>query len=51
VGDADGVVAVPVEKIESCATLCQERYEIDEETLKHLKNGEEMGPAIKKLRK
>ncbi|CRG84218.1 hypothetical protein PISL3812_01533 [Talaromyces islandicus] len=51
VGDADGVVAVPVEKIESCVKMCQERYEIDEETLKHLKNGEEMGATIKKLRK
>lgn len=51
VGDADGVVAVPVDKIESCVNLCQERFEIDEETLKHLKNGEEMGPTIKKLRK
>ncbi|KAJ0414259.1 ribonuclease E inhibitor RraA/Dimethylmenaquinone methyltransferase [Aspergillus carlsbadensis] len=51
VGDADGVVAVPVEKIESCVELCQERYDIDEETRKCLEKGDEMGPTIKKLRK
>ncbi|KAL2807779.1 ribonuclease E inhibitor RraA/Dimethylmenaquinone methyltransferase [Aspergillus granulosus] len=51
VGDADGVVAVPVEKMESCVALCQERYDIDEETRQCLENGNEMGPTIKKLRK
>ncbi|KAH8704853.1 ribonuclease E inhibitor RraA/Dimethylmenaquinone methyltransferase [Talaromyces proteolyticus] len=51
VGDADGVVVVPVEKVEKCVKLCQERYEIDEETRKCLENGEEMGPTIKRLRK
>lgn len=30
-GDADGVVAVPEDKVEDCAHLCQERYDVDEE--------------------
>ncbi|KAL4876972.1 ribonuclease E inhibitor RraA/Dimethylmenaquinone methyltransferase [Aspergillus karnatakaensis] len=51
VGDADGVVSVPIEKIEGCVELCQERWEIDEKTRECLENGEEMGPTIKKLRK
>ncbi|KAL4963430.1 RraA family protein [Aspergillus stella-maris] len=51
VGDADGVVAVPVEQVEGCVKLCQERYAIDEETRRFLENGEEMGPTIQRLRK
>ncbi|OJJ54323.1 hypothetical protein ASPSYDRAFT_498483 [Aspergillus sydowii CBS 593.65] len=51
VGDADGVVAVPVDKVEGCVDLCQSRYEIDEQTRECLENGDEMGPTIKKLRK
>jgi regulator of RNase E activity RraA len=51
VGDADGVVAVPIEKIERCVELCQERYDIDEETRECLEMGDEMGPTIKRLRK
>ncbi|KAL3464495.1 ribonuclease E inhibitor RraA/Dimethylmenaquinone methyltransferase [Aspergillus heterothallicus] len=51
VGDADGVVAVPVEKMERCVELCQERLSIDEETRRHLEMGDEMGPTIKQLRK
>ncbi|PYI36196.1 RraA-like protein [Aspergillus indologenus CBS 114.80] len=51
VGDADGVVAVPVGKIERCVELCQERFEIDEETRRCLEQGEEMGATIKRLRK
>jgi regulator of RNase E activity RraA len=51
VGDADGVVAVPTDKMEECVELCQRRYKIDEETRACLENGEEMGPTIKKLRK
>jgi regulator of RNase E activity RraA len=45
VGDADGVVAVPVEKIERCVELCQEWYDINEETRKCLEIGDEMGPT------
>ncbi|KAL4916137.1 ribonuclease E inhibitor RraA/Dimethylmenaquinone methyltransferase [Aspergillus aurantiobrunneus] len=50
VGDADGVVAVPVDKMEGCVELCQDRYEIDEATRECLEKGEEMGPTIKRLR-
>lgn len=50
-GDQDGVVAVPAGTVEECVRLCQERWEIDEETKKCLDNGEEMGSTIKKLRK
>ncbi|KAL4758070.1 RraA family protein [Aspergillus foveolatus] len=51
VGDADGVVAVPTDKVEECVELCQRRYNIDEETRACLENGEEMGPTIKRSRK
>lgn len=50
-GDADGVVVVPIESIEECLKLCQERWEIDQKTMECLERGEEMGPTIKKLRK
>lgn len=50
-GDADGVVVVPEEKIEECVHLCQERYDIDEETRRCLEQGEPMGLTIKRLRK
>ncbi|GAD96520.1 hypothetical protein ANI_1_792144 [Paecilomyces variotii No. 5] len=50
-GDADGVVAIPLEKTEECLRLCEERFEIDAETKRCLDNGEAMGPTIKKLRK
>ena len=50
-GDQDGVVAIPAGYVEECVRICQERFEIDEETKKCLDNGEEMGPTIKKLRK
>ncbi|XHG08637.1 hypothetical protein AWENTII_011729 [Aspergillus wentii] len=51
VGDANGVVSVPVDKVEECVRLCRERYEIDEETRMCLERGEEMGPTIKRLRR
>lgn len=51
VGDADGVVSVPQGKVQECIELCQERADIDEETMAALKRGEEMGPTIKRLRK
>lgn len=50
-GDADGVVVVPVEAVGKCLELCKERWEIDQKTMECLENGEEMGPTIKKLRK
>lgn len=50
-GDADGVVVVPEDKVEDCVQLCQERYDIDEETRSCLEQGQPMGPTIKKLRK
>lgn len=51
VGDADGVVAVPVDAVSDCIDLCRERFEIDQKTMECLQNGDEMGPTIKKLRK
>lgn len=50
-GDEDGVVAVPKDKVEDCVKICQERYALDEETLKCLQNGESLGATIEKLRK
>lgn len=50
-GDADGVVVVPVESVSECLELCKERWEIDQKTMEFLQAGEEMGPTIKKLRK
>lgn len=50
-GDADGVVAIPVEMVGKCLELCKERWEIDQKTMECLERGEEMGPTIKKLRK
>ncbi|PYH39230.1 RraA family protein [Aspergillus neoniger CBS 115656] len=50
-GDADGVVVVPPEKAEECVRLCQERFDIDEETRRCLDQGDEIGSTIKRLRK
>ncbi|KAJ5111400.1 hypothetical protein N7532_001935 [Penicillium argentinense] len=50
-GDCDGVVAIPPKKVEECLSLCQERYEVDEETRACLENGEEIGKTIRRLRK
>ncbi|PWY74511.1 RraA-like protein [Aspergillus sclerotioniger CBS 115572] len=50
-GDADGVVVVPPDSAEECVRLCQERYDIDEETRRCLKRGDEIGSTIKRLRK
>ena len=50
-GDADGVVVLPIEKVEQCIELCQERADIDEKTFEALRRGEEIGPTIKRLRK
>lgn len=51
IGDEDGVVAVPKDKVEDCVKICQERYALDEGTLKCLQNGEPLGATIEKLRK
>ncbi|KAI5927878.1 ribonuclease E inhibitor RraA/Dimethylmenaquinone methyltransferase [Camillea tinctor] len=51
VGDADGVVVVPPSLMDSVVDLCQKRAEIDEKTVEALKQGEEMGPTLKRLRK
>lgn len=50
-GDADGVVAIPVDKVEEAVKLCQERFDIDEKTREALENGDEFGPTIQRLRK
>ena len=50
VGDADGVVAIPTSAISKCIELCEERWEIDQKTLKCLENGDEMGLTIKSWR-
>lgn len=50
-GDAEGVVAIPIEEVPRCLELCAERAEIDRQTLEHLEQGEAMGPTIRKLRK
>jgi regulator of RNase E activity RraA len=51
VGDQDGVVVVPSSLVEQVAVLCAERREIDAKTMQALESGEEMGSAIKRLRK
>jgi|SRR5687767_493780 len=49
-GDADGVVAIPLEKMEECVELCESRWAVDEATRDCLEKGEDIGPTIKKLR-
>ncbi|KAI1374719.1 RraA-like protein [Hypoxylon crocopeplum] len=51
VGDADGVVAVPLSLMESIVGICEERAEMDRKTVEALGRGEEMGPTLKRLRK
>ncbi|KAJ8610941.1 hypothetical protein MRB53_038245 [Persea americana] len=50
-GDADGVVSIPPSLVEQCLQLCKDRAEIDEKTMECLRNGDEMGSTLKKLRK
>ncbi|KAK9244534.1 ribonuclease E inhibitor RraA/Dimethylmenaquinone methyltransferase [Lipomyces tetrasporus] len=50
-GDADGVVVVPVAQLEAVVQLCTERKQIDDLTFEALRNGEPIGDAIKRLRK
>lgn len=51
VADADGVVVIPPSKVEECLDICEERAKIDELTVEALKNGEEMGATLARLRK
>ena len=51
VGDRDGVVVVPPALLEKVIELCQSRAEIDEKTFEALRNGEEMGATLARLRK
>ncbi|KAJ4311045.1 hypothetical protein N0V84_010659 [Fusarium piperis] len=51
VGDADGVVVVPLSLMDQVIELCKERAEIDARTLEALQRGEGIGGAIKKYRK
>ncbi|KAK9462005.1 ribonuclease E inhibitor RraA/Dimethylmenaquinone methyltransferase [Lipomyces oligophaga] len=50
-GDADGVVVIPKDKIQQVVDLCTERKRIDDLTFDALHNGEPIGEAIKRLRK
>lgn len=51
VGDRNGVVVVPPSLMENVINLCQERFEIDEKTFAALRDGEEMGTTLARLRK
>ncbi|KAF5006847.1 hypothetical protein FDECE_6794 [Fusarium decemcellulare] len=51
VGDADGVVVVPPSLMDQVIQLCHERAEIDARTMEALRNGEDIGGAIKRFRK
>jgi regulator of RNase E activity RraA len=51
VGDIDGVVVVPPSLVEQVVALCEERAEIDRKTMEALRNGEEMGATLARLRK
>ncbi|KUJ12404.1 RraA-like protein [Mollisia scopiformis] len=51
VGDHDGVVVVPPSLVEQVVALCSERKEIDDKTMKALRDGMPMGEALKTFRK
>lgn len=51
VGDRNGVVVVPPSMMENVINLCQERFETDEKTFAALRDGEEMGTTLARLRK
>ena len=51
VGDREGVVVVPPSLMEQVIQLCEERAAIDEKTFDALRNGEEMGSTLARLRK
>ncbi|KAI8711084.1 hypothetical protein NCS52_01483800 [Fusarium sp. LHS14.1] len=51
VGDREGVVVIPPKLMESVIGLCQERFDIDQKTFAALRDGDEMGPTIARLRK
>jgi regulator of RNase E activity RraA len=50
-GDADGVVVVPVELADEVVRLCGERARVDEETRRCVEEGKDIGPTIMRLRK
>ncbi|KAJ4985542.1 ribonuclease e inhibitor rraa dimethylmenaquinone methyltransferase [Stagonosporopsis vannaccii] len=49
-GDADGVVPIPLHLVEECVKLCDSRWNIDEATRQCIIDGEDIGPTITKLR-
>jgi len=51
VGDEDGVVVVPPSLVDQVVEICKERKEIDDNMMKALEEGMEMGTAMKKFRK
>jgi regulator of RNase E activity RraA len=51
VGDRNGVVVVPPLMMQNVINLCQKRFEIDEKTFAALRDGEEMGATLARLRK
>jgi regulator of RNase E activity RraA len=51
VGDDDGVVVTPPSLVDQVVELCRARADVDEKMLKALREGAEMGPLIKDIRK
>ncbi|KAM5347535.1 hypothetical protein ACJ41O_007359 [Fusarium nematophilum] len=51
VGDADGVVVVPIPLIDRINALCQDRAEVDENMFGELRKGASMGDLIRTIRK
>ncbi|KAK9485387.1 ribonuclease E inhibitor RraA/Dimethylmenaquinone methyltransferase [Lipomyces starkeyi] len=49
-GDADGVVVIPVTHVDAVVEFCTTRKKIDELTFEALWSGEPIGEAIKRLR-
>lgn len=49
--DIDGVVLIRPETAVECLRLVRERFDIDQKTLQAIKEGQEMGLTIKRLRK
>ena len=51
VGDQDGVVVVPSGLVDQVVDICRERKEIDDNMMKALQAGGEMGETMAKFRK
>ncbi|KAK9479729.1 ribonuclease E inhibitor RraA/Dimethylmenaquinone methyltransferase [Lipomyces japonicus] len=51
IGDADGVVVIPVNLVSKVIELCEARKKIDDLTFEALRNGESLSQAIKRFRK